>query len=145
MDTAIEERGEQQAMHEAPAYCFEVQQGILSGRPKGAELLEDLMAYLLRSPDNTATPLDFAQVSFIDVSCADEMLNKLLLRLRSGEMGSRYVYVTVANASVRETIEAVLQLRELAVLYRNGDQVELLGTLKRPMREALRCRSSRFV
>ena len=137
MDTAIEERGEQQAMHEAPAYCFEVQQGILSGRPKGAELLEHLMGHLLRSPDNAATPLDFAQVSFIDVSCADEMLNKLLLRLRSGEMGSRYVYVAVANASVRETIEAVLQLRELAVLYRNGDQVELLGTLKRPMREAL--------
>jgi predicted transcriptional regulator len=38
---------------------------------------------------------------------------------------------------VRETIEAVLQLRELAVLYRSGDQIELLGMLKRPMREAL--------
>ncbi len=137
MDTAIEERGEREAITEAPAYCFEVQQGILSGRPKGAELLEHLMGHLLRSPDNAATPLDFAQVSFIDVSCADEMLNKLLLRLRSGEMGSRYVYVAGANASVRETIEAVLQLRELAVLYRNGDQVELLGTLKRPVREAL--------
>ncbi|MBT7583900.1 MAG: hypothetical protein HN558_00050, partial [Gemmatimonadetes bacterium] len=64
-------------------------------------------------------------------------LNKLLLRLRSGEMGSRYVYIKVANTSVRETIEAVLQLRELAVLYRSGDQIELLGMLKRPMREAL--------
>ena len=95
------------------------------------------MGYLLRGPDNTATPLDFTQVSFIDVSCADEMLNKLLLRLRSGEMGSRYVYIKVANTSVRETIEAVLQLRELAVLYRSGDQIELLGMLKRPMREAL--------
>jgi predicted transcriptional regulator len=30
-----------------------------------------------------------------------------------------------------------LQLRELAVLYRSGDQIELLGMLKRPMREAL--------
>jgi len=137
MDSAIEEQGEQQAISEAPAYRFKVQQGILSGRPKGAELLEDLMGYLLRGPDNAATPLDFNQVSFIDVSCADEMLNKLLLRLRSGEMGSRYVYIKVANTSVRETIEAVLQLRELAVLYRSGDQIELLGMLKRPMREAL--------
>ena len=137
MDSAIEEQGEQQAMSEAPAYRFKVQQGILSGRPKGAELLDDLMGYLLRGPDNAATPLDFNQVSFIDVSCADEMLNKLLLRLRSGEMGSRYVYIKVANASVRETIEAVLQLRELAVLYRSGDQIELLGMLKRPMRETL--------
>jgi hypothetical protein len=137
MDSAIEEEAEQQAISEAPAYRFEVQQGILSGRPKGAELLEDLMGHLLRGPDNVATPLDFTQVSFIDVSCADEMLNKLLLRLRSGEMGCRYVYIKVANTSVRETIEAVLQLRELALLYRSGDQIELLGMLKRPMREAL--------
>ena len=137
MDSAIEEQGEQQAMSEAPAYRFGVQQGILSGRPRGAELLEDLMGYLLRGPDNAATPLDFTQVSFIDVSCADEMLIKLLLRLRSGEMGSRYVYIKVANTSVRETIEAVLQLRELAVFYRIGDQIELLGMLKRPMRETL--------
>jgi len=137
MDSAIEEQGEQQAMSEAPAYRFGAQQGILSGRPRGAELLEDLMGYLLRGPDNAATPLDFTQVSFIDVSCADEMLIKLLLRLRSGEMGSRYVYIKVANTSVRETIEAVLQLRELAVLYRSEDQIELLGMLKRPMREVL--------
>ena len=73
----------------------------------------------------------------MDVSCADEMLNKLLLRLRSGELGSRFVYISQANTSVRETIEAVLQLRELAVLYRAEEQVELLGALKRPMREAL--------
>jgi DNA-binding transcriptional ArsR family regulator len=137
MESVVAERGEQQAIGTAPAYRFAVEQGILSGRPKGAELLEDLMGHLLRGPDNAATPLDFGQVSFVDVSCADEMLNKLLLRLRSGEMGSRYVYMVEANTSVRETVEAVLQLRELAVLYRNGEQVELLGLLKRPMREAL--------
>ena len=137
MESVVAERGEQQAIGTAPAYRFTVEQGILSGRPKGAELLDYLMGHLLRGPDNAATALDFTQVSFIDVSCADEMLNKLLLRLRSGEMGSRYVYVVEANTSVRETIEAVLQLRELSVLYRDGDRIELLGMLKRPMREAL--------
>ena len=137
MDSVVEEREARQAIGTAPPYCFAAEQGILSGRPKGAELLADLMAHLLRGPDNSATPLDFSQVSFMDVSCADEMLNKLLLRLRSGELGSRFVYIAQANTSVRETIEAVLQLRELAVLCRAAEQVELLGALKRPMREAL--------
>ena len=137
MDSAVEERGEERAIRSGSAYFFGGEQGILSGRSKGAEWLEDLMSHLLRGPDNAATPLDFSQVAFMDVSCTDEVLNKLLLRLRSGELGSRYVYVVEANTSVRETIEAVLQLRDLAVLYRGGDRIELIGVLKRPMREAL--------
>ena len=140
MDPAVEERVQQQAIHQAPAYLFAGEQGILSGRPRGAELLEELMEYLLSGPTDSATPLDFSRVSFMDVSCADEMLNKLLLRLTSGEIGHRYVYIAGANISVRETIAAVLQLRELAALYKDGDhgdRVEVLGVLKTPMREVL--------
>ena len=122
---------------EASPYLLPAAQVILSGRPKGAELLEKLMGHIMQAPENSVTPLDFTPGSFMDVSCADEMLNKLLLRLRSGEMGKRYVYLRGLNTSLRETIEAVLQLRELAVLVKEGEQVELLGSLKRPMREAL--------
>ena len=95
------------------------------------------MQHLLSGPADSATPLDFSRVSFLDVSCADEMLNKLLLRLASGEIGHRYVYIAGANISVRETIAAVLHLRELAALYKNGDHVEVLGVIKTPMREVL--------
>ena len=39
---------------------------------------------------------------------------------------------------MRETVEAVLQLRDLAVLAEDGEgRVELLGALKTPMREVL--------
>ena len=127
MGSAVEERVQPQAIHQAPAYCFAGEQGILSGRPRGAELLAELMQHLLRGPANAATPLNFSRVSFIDVSCADEMLNKLLLRLTSGELGRRYVYIVGANISVRETIAAVLQLRELAALYKDGGDIEVLG------------------
>lgn len=137
MDSAVEERVPHQAIHQAPAYLFAGEQGILSGRPRGAELLSELMQHLLRGPADTATPLNFSRVSFIDVSCADEMLNKLLLRLASGELGRRHVYIAAANISVRETIAAVLQLRELAALYKDGGHVEVLGVLKTPMREVL--------
>ena len=100
-------------------------------------MLEELMEHLLSGPTDSATPLDFSRVSFMDVSCADEMLNKLLLRLTSGEIGHRYIYIAEANISVRETIAAVLQLRELAALYKDGEHVEVLGVLKTPMREVL--------
>ena len=66
MDSVVEERGARQAIGTASPYCFAAEQGILSGRPMGAELLA-----------------------------------------------------------------------ELAVLHRAEEQVELLGALKRPMREAL--------
>jgi hypothetical protein len=95
------------------------------------------MVHLEAAPDPSATPLDFAGVSFIDVSCADELFNKLLRRLRSGELGGRYVFVRDANPSVAETIETVLRLRGLSALARSGPEVMVLGDLGRPMREAL--------
>ncbi len=126
------------AIDRGAPFVFKAEQGILSGRPKGAALLEALMAHLLGGAEYAATALDFTHVQFVDVSCADEMLNKLLLRLRSGELKNRFVFVIGANASVRETLEAVLQLRDLAVLLEGeGGDIELLGALKRPMREAL--------
>ncbi len=137
MNDALLAPTQRQAMNEAAPFVFAPEQGILSGRPKGAELLEELMRHMLATPDHTATPLDFSDVSFVDVSCADEMLNKLLLRLRSGELGHRFVFLRNANMSVRETVEAVMQLRDLAVLVDDGGHAALLGALKRPMQEAL--------
>lgn len=137
MNDALLAPPERQAMNEAAPFVFAPPQGILSGRPKGAELLDALMRHMLETPDDTVTPLDFSSVSFVDVSCADEMLNKLLLRLRSGELGRRFVFLRNANMSVRETIEAVMQLRDLAVLMDDGGNAMLLGALKRPMQEAL--------
>ena len=122
------------AIDRGAPFVFKAEQSILSGRPKGAALLEALMAHLLGGAEYAATALDFTHVQFVDVSCADEMLNKLLLRLRSGELKNRFVFVIGANAS----LEAVLQLRDLAVLLEGeGGDIELLGALKRPMREAL--------
>ncbi len=111
---------------------------ILSGRPRGAELLAAVVARLGENPEPSATPLDLAGITFIDVSCADELLNKLLRRLRSGEMGRRYVFLQGGNPSVTETVETVLRLRGLSVLAKvGGDGIAVLGELAQPMREAL--------
>jgi len=137
MQEAVAAPVQKRGIERGNPFVFVAEQGILSGRPKGAELLDVLMGHLLGCSDLCAFALDFSQISFVDVSCADEMLNKLLLRLRSGELGNRFVYIKGANASVRETIEAVLQLRDLSVLLEDEAGIQLLGALKRPMREAL--------
>lgn len=137
MQDAVAALTQKQGIERGSPFVFSAEQGILSGRSKGAHLLDALMAHLLKCPDQCAFALDFSQISFVDVSCADEMLNKLLLRLRSGELGNRFVYIAGANTSVRETVEAVLQLRELSVLLEDEAGIQLLGALKRPMREAL--------
>lgn len=119
-------------------FVFETSNGILSGRDRGEALLGQLMDHLRHVAADAVTPLDFSKVSFIDISCADEFLSKLLMRIGSGELGNRFAFIENANDSVRETLEAVLKLRDLAALFKNADgSVVVLGVLKTPIRETL--------
>ena len=120
-----------------PPFRFNAYQPILSGRPKGKKIFKDLMAHLARCPVSTRVPLDFSGVEFLDISCADEFLSRLILRLRSGEIEEQFLFVREVSASVRETIDAVLRLRGLAVLCEGHDGFSLLGEVKRPVQEAL--------
>ena len=126
-----------ESLTRAAPFVFAGGQQILSGRPKGEEIRQQIVAHLERAPDESVTPLDMAAVEFMDVSFADELFNKLLLRVRSGELGSRFVFVRGTNTSLRETIEAVLELRDLALLLQTDEEPEILGELKRPLHEAL--------
>lgn len=125
-------------LRRALAYKFQASGGILSGRDRGEELLNGLMNHLRRSDSEAVVPLDFSNVEFVDISCADEFLTKLLMRIGSGELGTRYVFIQKANLSVQETLEAVLKLRGLAALFKDGKEIRVLGILKTPIREALK-------
>ena len=123
---------------QTPPFVFETPTGILSGRDRGEVLLNQLMAFMQTADNDAVTPLDFANVSFIDISCADELLCKLLMRIGSGELGNRFTFIQNANDSVRETFEAVLKLRDLAALFKDDEgDIHVLGVLKTPIREAL--------
>jgi hypothetical protein len=137
MERAAAEMIERNSLTLSAPFVLTDAQPILSGRPKGEELRLQVIAHLERAPDESVTPLDLGAVGFMDVSCADELLNKLLLRVRSGELGSRFVYICSANTSLCETIEAVLQLRELALLFKATEAPTVLGELKRPLRQTL--------
>lgn len=118
-------------------YSLKSDSGILSGRDLGERLLDQLTLHLRDAEPDSATPLDFSNIQFVDISAADEFLCKLLMRIASGELGTRYVFISGANESIRETFEAVLKLRDLAALCKDGDDRVILGVLKTPMREAL--------
>ena len=118
-------------------FVLESESGILSSRELGEQLLDKLTAHLREVEPDSATPLDFSAIQFVDISAADEFLCKLLMRIASGELGTRYVFIQGANESVRETFEAVLKLRDLAALCLDGEKRMILGVMKTPMREAL--------
>ncbi|MBT98254.1 MAG: hypothetical protein CL902_06470 [Dehalococcoidia bacterium] len=122
---------------QSSAYQLQSESGILSGRALGERLLDQMTAHLRQTPPDSATPLDFSIIQFVDISAADEFLCKLLMRIASGELGTRYVFIQGANESIRETLEAVLKLRDLAALCLEDEKRLILGVLKTPMREAL--------
>ena len=123
---------------QTPPFVFEAPTGILSGRDRGENLLDQLMVFMQTAADDAVIPLDFSNTSFIDISCADEFLSKLLMRIGSGELGNRFAFIQNANDSVRETLEAVLKLRDLAALIVDDQgETHVLGILKTPIREAL--------
>ena len=118
-------------------YILKSESGILSSRELGEKLLDELTSHLRETEPDSSTPLNFSKIQFIDISAADEFLGKLLMRIASGELGTRYLFIQGANDSIRETFEAVLKLRDLAALCVEGDARLILGVLKTPMREAL--------
>jgi hypothetical protein len=66
----------------------------------------------------------------MDFSCADEMLTRVLRRIRSGELGTRFILLQDLPPSVEENIAAVFAIRDLVCpKLTKGGQIELLGKL----------------
>ncbi len=103
---------------------------LLNGRREGRELADRLLAQLAASEPDSILPVDFGQVSFMDFSCADELLTRVLRRIRSGELGTRFILVQDLSPSVEENLAAVFAIRDLVCPKRTkGGQIELLGKI----------------
>lgn len=103
---------------------------ILNGRKEGRELAEGLLAHLAEVEPDSIVPVAFGKVAFVDFSCADELMTRVLRRIRSGELGTRFIVLQEMSTSVEENIAAALELRELVCpkLTKEGG-VELLGKI----------------
>ncbi|MCI0371428.1 MAG: hypothetical protein L0214_08605 [candidate division NC10 bacterium] len=103
---------------------------VLNGRREGRALADRLLAHLAAIEPDSILPLDFGQVRFMDFSCADELLTRVLRRIRSGELGTRFILLQDLAPSVEENLAAVFQIRDLVCPKRTkGGKIELLGKI----------------
>jgi len=103
---------------------------LLNGRREGRELAERLLAQLAASEPDSILPVAFGQVRFMDFSCADELLTRALRRIRSGELGTRFILLQGLSPSVEENLAAVCAIRDLVCpKLTKGGQIELLGKI----------------
>ncbi len=103
---------------------------LLNGRREGRALADRLLAHLAAIEPDSLLPVDFGKVRFMDFSCADELLTRVLRRIRSGELGTRFILLQGLAPSVEENLAAVFAIRDLVCPQRTkGGKIELLGKL----------------
>lgn len=106
-------------------------------RPTGRAVRSEIEHQLAAQPGRTLTVIDFSQVGLLDFSCADEVIAKLLLRLRDGGGEAGYVVVRGVNLVHLDAIEAVLERHRLALIVETLDgDVLLVGELPELERRA---------
>ncbi len=108
-------------------------------RPTGAAVRRDIERQLASSPFETLTVLDFSHVGLLDLSCADEIVAKLLLRHGSDTVmrDDGYFVVRGVNEAHLDAIEAVLERHGLAVIADlDGIGARLVGMVDDTERQA---------
>jgi len=106
-------------------------------RPTGAAVRGQIEELLADSGPRALTVIDFSHVSMIDLSCADEVVAKLLLRY-GAENPPREAYFILRGVTEHHeyAIEAVLERHELVAALEENDGIRLVGTLSDDERHA---------
>lgn len=118
-------------------HVLQADAGFLIGREEGVRLKEALCQQLDGLEPNTVLALDFSAIEFVDVSCADELVVKVLARLQAGEFPDRFLLLTGLKPQHRENVEAALAVGGKAVLVQSAREWLILGNLIHSYREAL--------
>jgi len=106
-------------------------------RPTGAAVRGQIEEMLEDSGPRALTVIDFSHVSMIDLSCADEVVAKLLLRYGAGTSSQEaYFLLRGVTEHHHDAIEAVLERHELIAALEEDDGVRLIGTLSEDERQA---------
>ena len=106
-------------------------------RPTGAAVRGQIEEMLSDSGPRALTVIDFSHVSMIDLSCADEVVAKLLLRYGADNAPQEaYFLFRGVTEDHHDAIEAVLERHELVAALEEEDGVRLVGTLTEDERHA---------
>src|SRR5689334_1300723 len=110
-------------------------------RPTGAAVRTQIERVLEsdRTTSRALAIIDFSRVSMIDLSCADEIIAKLLLRyMGEGETTDREAYFVFRGMTDDhwDSIETVLERHGLAIVAERSGTIELMGVLSDGERRA---------
>lgn len=107
---------------------------ILNGRPAGAELFDKVIKHLDGLPTERVVPLSFKDIEFLDYSCADEFLAKILRRIRSGELEGKFIVLQEVTPTVLENIEMALKERDCCCpVLDDAGHVRIVGKISEPL------------
>lgn len=124
------------ALQRAPAFEVETVAGkkILNGREAGVQLFDNTIKYLEGLPTERVVPLSFSGIDFLDFSCADEFLAKILRRIRSGELEGKFIVIKNASETVLENIEIALRERDCCCpLEDAAGKIRPIGKISDPL------------
>ena len=110
---------------------------LLIMRETGEKTKEAIAKKLSEIKPNTMLELDFSSIEFMDVSCADEVVVKVLARLEAGEYPDRFIILSHLDDQHRENIETALRVSKKAVIVKEESGWSILGELINSYREAL--------
>jgi len=107
--------------------------GDLVTRRTGQAVRQAIERTLAEDGDDQPAAIDFAAVRCLDLSCADEIVGRLL---REQGRHRRFVLLNVAPGH-REALEFVLERHQLAVLVQDPTgALDVVGSLPAPARRA---------
>jgi hypothetical protein len=101
-------------------------------RPTGVAVRSQIEHQLAQLGDHTMTILDFSHVGLMDLSCADEIVAKLLQQYVTAEGNTREVYFVFRGISEshKYAIETVLERHGLALVSQiSDDEASVVGTI----------------
>lgn len=101
-------------------------------RDYGRRALPILAGELLKVPAGQALTLDFAGVSVVDTSFADESILELALGLIKGEWGDRFIILNHPTSATIDNLEGTIARRgvKIASMVRDNDRVRIVGQIE---------------
>ncbi len=108
------------------------------GRERGRQLRGEILVHMQGLPPDGVLIVDFSAVRTLDFSAADEVVGSLVGRVIAGELGNRRFVLAGLSEAVRESIDAVLQLRKRQCLELGADgRARALGPISPAHEETL--------
>ena len=91
-------------------------------RPTGAAVRQGIEQHIAEELERSLTIIDFANVTLLDFSCADEIVAKLVLKYCSTDaFPEAYFLFRGINDSHLEAIESALERRGIAIVVQDED------------------------